>query len=180
MYHLHVVFYIQLTNWLLNSRLEDQYKEFFIQKVEEDVVDRDSSFFNDPANIDYKMWEYEIAADMLPSYIHRGLATKILTIGQTVLMFRNDSRLKKGLKLKTKQIQKTFFSICKFSKFTCLNNDIFCRFQKRYEQKFKRHRAINLGREGKNVFPKVAQPTSEANLPRLRFGASYTRDEIVR
>lgn len=48
--------------------------------------------------IDIDMWDYNVQIDMLPSYIRPSLANKILTIGQTVIMFGNDPRQKKGKK----------------------------------------------------------------------------------
>lgn len=44
------------------------------------------------------MWSYDLQIDMLPSYIRLSLASKILAIGQTIIMFGNDPRQKKGMK----------------------------------------------------------------------------------
>lgn len=108
----HVVFYKQLTNWLLYGHLQDIYKEFFIQKVTnteslvtehmdstsgtggaEKTTEKVQSVSKTVAN---NMWDYEIIVDALPSYIGIPLATKILTIGQSIIMFSNDPRQKKG------------------------------------------------------------------------------------
>jgi len=106
-YSVHVVFYKHLTSWLLYGHLEDVHKEFFIQKAS----DCEKSLRNDDGKIDIDkhelisnkrfvidMWDYNIKIDMLPSYIRLSLANKILTIGQTVIMFGNDPRQKKGEK----------------------------------------------------------------------------------
>lgn len=108
----HVVFYKQLTNWLLYGHLQDIYNEFFIQKVvntESRVTENaDSTAGNGSTEkiaeknqslsktVDNNMWDYEIKVDALPSYIGIPLATKILTIGQSIIMFSNDPRQKKG------------------------------------------------------------------------------------
>lgn len=98
----HIVFYKHLTSWLLYGHLEDIHREFFIQKasdcektlVHEDVKN-DIDTHNQSAN-SKNMWDYDVQMDMLPSYIRPSLANKILTIGQTVIMFGNDPRQKKG------------------------------------------------------------------------------------
>jgi len=104
----HIVFYKHLTSWLLYGHLEDPYREFFIQKISdcEKVLmheDRKNNIdaresINDK-KIDVDMWDYNVQMDMLPSYIKPSLANKILTIGQTVIMFGNDPRQKKGKKI---------------------------------------------------------------------------------
>ncbi|XP_012272359.1 gamma-tubulin complex component 4 isoform X2 [Orussus abietinus] len=101
----HVMFYKQLTSWLLYGHLEDTYKEFFIQKVSDtatsslySVVTDNTGSSHDKSSrrTDNDMWSYDILIDMLPSYITPSLATKILTIGQTIIMFTNDPRQAKG------------------------------------------------------------------------------------
>ncbi|XP_012144940.2 gamma-tubulin complex component 4 isoform X2 [Megachile rotundata] len=100
-YCVHVVFYKHLTSWLLYGHLEDMYNEFFIQKVSENqssliLVDNKSNCMESMnAKFNADMWNYDIQIDMLPSYIRPSLATKILTIGQTIIMFGNDPRQKK-------------------------------------------------------------------------------------
>lgn len=100
-----IVFYKHLTSWLLYGHLQDAYKEFFIQRasdcektlVQEDGKKNDIDTHestDDKFGID--MWDYKIQMDMLPSYIKPSLANKILTIGQTVIMFGNDPRQKRG------------------------------------------------------------------------------------
>ncbi|XP_034942749.1 gamma-tubulin complex component 4 isoform X2 [Chelonus insularis] len=91
----HTIFYKQLTSWLLYGHLEDVHGEFFIQKIK--TTADNSSFFgnvnNSGANEKLNdMWNYDIAIAMLPSYITLSLATKILTIGQTIIVFGNDPR----------------------------------------------------------------------------------------
>lgn len=107
MYCCHLVFYKQLSSWLLYGVLEDVYSEFFIQKANEleinSVLDKskDSSDVTEQrsAKLLADMWDYEIKINMLPSYIRPSLAIKILTIGQTIIMFENNPRQKKGINL---------------------------------------------------------------------------------
>lgn len=97
----YIVFYKHLTSWLLYGHLEDVYNEFFIQKAS----DRQNSLLladnknnaREKANVTFStdMWDYNVEADMLPSYIRPSLASKILIIGQTIIMFGNDPRQKK-------------------------------------------------------------------------------------
>lgn len=95
----HAIFYKQLTSWLLYGHLEDVHKEFFIQMTE---GAEDSFLFSENKNNSDSnkkrndMWNYDIAVDMLPSYIRLSLATKILSIGQTIIIFGNDPRHDKG------------------------------------------------------------------------------------
>ncbi|XP_076749465.1 gamma-tubulin complex component 4 [Xylocopa sonorina] len=100
-YCVHIVFYKHLTSWLLYGHLEDIYNEFFIQKINNEqnsliLVDNKNNFA-DAMNTNFSadMWNYNIQIDMLPSYIRPSLAAKILTIGQTIIMFGNDPRQKK-------------------------------------------------------------------------------------
>lgn len=92
----HVVFYKHLTSWLLYGHLEDIYSEFFIQKTLERqnslILAENKNNVVDAVNTKFTadMWDYDIQIDVLPSYIRPLLATKILTIGQTVIMFGND------------------------------------------------------------------------------------------
>lgn len=104
----HIVFYKHLTSWLLYGHLEDTHREFFIQKTsdcEKTLVhengknDIDARESISGKKIDVDMWDYNVQMDMLPSYIRPSLANKILTIGQTIIMFGNDPRQKKGKKL---------------------------------------------------------------------------------
>ncbi|XP_053984864.1 gamma-tubulin complex component 4 [Hylaeus volcanicus] len=97
----HRVFYKHITSWLLYGHLEDMYNEFFIKKISEGqnsliLVDNKNNVIeamNTKFNSD--MWNYNVQIDMLPSYIRPSLAIKILTIGQTIIMFGNDPRQKK-------------------------------------------------------------------------------------
>ncbi|XP_046464925.1 gamma-tubulin complex component 4 [Neodiprion pinetum] len=111
MYCCHVVFYKQLSSWLLYGILEDVHNEFFIQRASEPqdslvlAKSKDSSGIADEKsskNLCADMWDYEIKIHVLPSYIRPSLALKILTIGQTIIMFGNDPRQKKDLSIFTK------------------------------------------------------------------------------
>lgn len=97
---MHVVFYKHLISWLLYGQLEDVHKEFFIQKSNDDSDDLGISvdgMNSGTSEVKFtNMWNYDIQIDMLPSYIRSTLASKILAIGQTVIMFGNDPRQKKG------------------------------------------------------------------------------------
>lgn len=110
----HIVFYKHLTSWSLYGRLEDPYKEFFIQKVSscENIVKEneknDMDTHESSKTFGDDMWDYDVQIDMLPSYIRPSLATKILTIGQTVIMFGNDPRQKKGDFVKKNETFKKF------------------------------------------------------------------------
>lgn len=92
--------------------------------------------------IDIDMWDYNVQLDMLPSYIRPSLANKILTIGQTVIMFGNDPRQKKGKKncdfqfFKKKKISYNYIvlqqmntAICCTIKDSCENLSVYFRFQ---------------------------------------------------
>ncbi|XP_044006159.1 gamma-tubulin complex component 4 isoform X2 [Aphidius gifuensis] len=95
----HAIFYKQLTSWLLYGQLEDVHKEFFIQKTktnnnnnntQEAATTTTTSGVGKKKIVD--MWNYDIVVDMLPSYIRLSLAMKILSIGQTIIIFGNDPR----------------------------------------------------------------------------------------
>ncbi|KAL6444756.1 hypothetical protein ACFW04_002073 [Cataglyphis niger] len=108
----HIVFYKHLTSWLLYGHLEDVHREFFIQKAldcektlmhedaKNDIDTRDQLTNSKNSGVD--MWDYDVQMDMLPSYIRPSLANKILTIGQTVIMFGNDPRQKKDFSMMSK------------------------------------------------------------------------------
>ncbi|XP_001600628.1 gamma-tubulin complex component 4 [Nasonia vitripennis] len=115
----HVIFYKHLTSWLVYGHLEDVHKEFFIQKtdktndmimseekdkdVDKDKVDADVE--KDGKEFSNEMWDYDINMEVLPYYIRYSLACKILTIGQTIIMFGNDPRQRKDLKMMTKNAE---------------------------------------------------------------------------
>lgn len=106
---MHAIFYKHLTSWLLYGHLEDLHKEFFIQQS---ARNREGSpiLFDSGTNENsglsvkgaskkskYDMLNFNVEIDMVPSYIRPSLASKILSIGQTVIMFSNDPReSKKG------------------------------------------------------------------------------------
>lgn len=107
----HIVFYKQLTSWLLYGRLEDVHSEFFIQKVSSSQINltptekkNNEDFYGGTTdkNIKLDMWDYDIQIDMLPTNIRPSLAAKILTIGQTIIMFGNDPRQKKDFSVVNK------------------------------------------------------------------------------
>jgi gamma-tubulin complex component 4 len=116
----HVIFYKHLTSWLLYGHLEDVHKEFFIQKTEKsnDIIikdekdkevdkdkDKDTDIEIEQKIFSNEMWDYDINIELLPYYIRPSLATKILTIGQTIIMFGNDPRQKKDVKLMNKNAE---------------------------------------------------------------------------
>lgn len=114
----HVVFYKQLTSWLLYGHLKDVHREFFIQKIDKsnDMItgdetskdtdkDKDVIGDNEEKELSDDVWDYGINYDVLPYYITPTLASKILTIGQTIIMFGNDPRQKKDLKMQSKNVE---------------------------------------------------------------------------
>nr|CAD7398449.1 unnamed protein product [Timema poppensis] len=102
----HKVLFKQLTSWLLYGRIIDSYGEFFIHKVSGDTttvslmgtsgntVDLNETTMPEkvPDTLYPNFCDYKIRFEMLPSYIVPSLAYKILLIGQTILMFRTDSK----------------------------------------------------------------------------------------
>ncbi|KAL7306523.1 hypothetical protein TKK_0001219 [Trichogramma kaykai] len=113
----HVVFYKHLTSWLLYGHLEDTHNEFFIQKREqnselimseekemEKVKDKDAEI-DDGKEFSNEMWNFTVNSNILPYYISQTLGNKILSIGQTIIMFGNDPRQRKDLKLMTKNAE---------------------------------------------------------------------------
>lgn len=70
----------QITNWLLYGDLVDSYDEFFIHQSPVQLVNEDSTPFE----------EYCVNLDMLPSHISLSLAEKILNVGQMVLFLRSN------------------------------------------------------------------------------------------
>ncbi|PNF33640.1 hypothetical protein B7P43_G12931, partial [Cryptotermes secundus] len=98
----HVVFFKQLSSWLLYGQLIDQYAEFFIQHVSDaqgtSTSTTTDSFSSQDTNEvlsleprrfsrDDSVHKYAIQYTMLPSYIIPSLAHKILFIGDTIVMF---------------------------------------------------------------------------------------------
>ncbi|CAK9822093.1 Gamma-tubulin complex component 4 [Anthophora retusa] len=123
----HIVFYKHLTSWLLYGQLEDVYNEFFIQKISDTqnsllLMDNKNNFI-DPINtkLDADMWDYDIKVDMLPSYIRPSLASKILTIGQTIIMFGNDPRQRKDFAV-VDQIETSLWGEKEYEYFRKLQN----------------------------------------------------------
>uniref|UniRef100_A0A0C9QLV5 Gamma-tubulin complex component n=1 Tax=Fopius arisanus TaxID=64838 RepID=A0A0C9QLV5_9HYME len=101
----HAVFYKQLTSWLLYGQLEDVHQEFFVRRTKNThdsflLADTKSTSAQRAKKFD-DMWNYDIAVEMLPSYITASLGNKILSIGQTIIIFGNDPRQDKDYKMKT-------------------------------------------------------------------------------
>lgn len=65
--------------------------------------EKDVNIEKDVKNLPNEMWDYDINTDVLPYYIRPSLANRILTIGQTIIMFGNDPRQKKDLKVLTNE-----------------------------------------------------------------------------
>ncbi|XP_021925023.1 gamma-tubulin complex component 4 isoform X3 [Zootermopsis nevadensis] len=100
----HVVFFKQLSSWLLYGQLIDQYAEFFIQHSSDTqgtststTLDSFSSqdinemlSLESRSNRDGPLQRYSIQYTMLPSYIIPSLAHKVLFIGETILMFGSE------------------------------------------------------------------------------------------
>lgn len=103
----HVVFFKQLSSWLLYGQLTDQYAEFFIHHASDTQGTSTSttldSFSSQDINEmlsmesrkssrDDSLHRYAIQYTMLPSYIIPSLAQKILFTGDTILMFGCEPR----------------------------------------------------------------------------------------
>lgn len=110
----HVVFYKHLTSWLLYGHLDDVHREFFIQKTDKtsdttimgsEDKERDAADAENGKEFSNEMWDYDVNPDLLPHYIRPSLAHKILIIGQTIIMFGNDPRQRKDLKVMTKNAE---------------------------------------------------------------------------
>lgn len=102
------VFLRQLSQWLIYGHLVDQYEEFFI--VHSEVTRKQpqnisgtmplSGFLTttttnaniSEANANADLWQYHIAYDMLPANFSPAWAEKVLFIGQTVRMVKQDAR----------------------------------------------------------------------------------------
>ncbi|KAG1650606.1 Gamma-tubulin complex component 4 [Nymphon striatum] len=87
----HGVLYKQLTAWLLYGMLIDDYHEFFIHKISNDVTDGTliSELKLENPKIPKICETYDILANLLPSYIPLRVANRILFIGESVQLFSN-------------------------------------------------------------------------------------------
>lgn len=99
----YIVFFKQLTQWLLYGKFTDTHIEFFIQHVDNSNVTHTGSektgtqntattTLSDSTSINTKLWRYEICYEMLPHYLSPSWAEKVLFIGQTIVMFNSDVR----------------------------------------------------------------------------------------
>lgn len=78
----HILFFKQLSSWVLHGQLKDSLHEFFIQPIENSNVQSTSCSY----------MEYKISPELLPNYIPLSLANKVLFIGQAIVMISNDPR----------------------------------------------------------------------------------------
>ncbi|XP_053957356.1 gamma-tubulin complex component 4 homolog [Anastrepha ludens] len=110
-----VVFFKQLTHWILYAKIIDTYGEFFIQCSEghlNSAAESDTSkcastesgkhastitTLSKVASTYADIWRYEICYDLLPHYLPPGWAEKVLFIGQTILIFKADANKHKNL-----------------------------------------------------------------------------------
>ncbi|XP_004533986.1 gamma-tubulin complex component 4 homolog [Ceratitis capitata] len=110
-----VVFFKQLTHWLLYAKIIDTYGEFFIQCAEghgNSAAESETSkcastesgkhastitTLSKVASTYADIWRYEICYDLLPHYLPAGWAEKVLFIGQTILIFKADANKHKNL-----------------------------------------------------------------------------------
>lgn len=99
----YIVFFKQLTQWLLYGKFTDTHIEFFIQHVDNKNVTHTGSektgtqntattTLSDSTSINTELWRYEICYEMLPHYLSPSWAEKVLFIGQTIVMFNSDVR----------------------------------------------------------------------------------------
>lgn len=96
----YAVFLRQLSQWLIYGRLDDMHEEFFIVHIDENKSKNNqhldagtvlsTATISDSVNTD--LWQYEIVYDLLPSNFPPSWAEKVLFIGQTVQMLRDDPR----------------------------------------------------------------------------------------
>ena len=63
----------------------EDLRPVFDRKAKESGKSTSKKYKND-------MWDFNVEIDMVPSYIRASLVSKILTIGQTIIMFGNDPR----------------------------------------------------------------------------------------
>ncbi|XP_067625654.1 gamma-tubulin complex component 4 homolog [Eurosta solidaginis] len=110
-----VVFFKQLTHWILYAKIIDTFGEFFIQCSEghsNSAAESDTSkcastesgkhastitTLSKVASNYADIWRYEICYDLLPHYLPAGWAEKVLFIGQTILIFKADANKHKNL-----------------------------------------------------------------------------------
>ncbi|XP_011189312.1 gamma-tubulin complex component 4 homolog [Zeugodacus cucurbitae] len=110
-----VVFFKQLTHWILYAKIIDTYGEFFIQCSEGNInsaAESDTSkcastesgkhastitTLSKVASTYADIWRYEICYELLPHYLPAGWAEKVLFIGQTILIFKADANKHKNL-----------------------------------------------------------------------------------
>lgn len=106
------IFLRQLSQWLIYGHLVDQYEEFFIvhseatKKQTQDVsgtmplsgfLTTTNASVTTATNANGDLWQYHIAYDMLSANFSPAWAEKVLFIGQTVCMVKQDAR-KNGTK----------------------------------------------------------------------------------
>lgn len=114
--NVHGVFLDQLTQWLINGALVDDYDEFFMQHIDSgsdggqqqyehfgpsSVTEKSSTTGERTATpsemtsiVHSELWHYDIRYDMLPMNFSPSWAEKVLFIGQTVVMLSQDPREK--------------------------------------------------------------------------------------
>ncbi|XP_017482744.1 PREDICTED: gamma-tubulin complex component 4 homolog isoform X2 [Rhagoletis zephyria] len=110
-----VVFFKQLTHWILYAKIIDTYGEFFIQCSEghsNSAAESETSkcastesgkhastitTLSKVASTYADIWRYEICYELLPHYLPTGWAEKVLFIGQTILIFKADANKHKNL-----------------------------------------------------------------------------------
>lgn len=92
-----LVFFQQLSQWLIYGRLVDKYEEFFIIRQDANLTFMDQQHSKlttgstttihskDIANFS----QYELSYEHLPQFIDRTIADDILFIGQTVIKFNS-------------------------------------------------------------------------------------------
>ncbi|XVF32787.1 hypothetical protein REPUB_Repub17cG0112700 [Reevesia pubescens] len=101
LWHGHQVLYNQLASWMVYGILQDQHREFFIRRQEDQDVEYGSSISDtseklarlsadDTSLTDWHLG-FHIFLDMLPEYIHMRVAESILFAGKAIRVLRNPS-----------------------------------------------------------------------------------------
>ncbi|XP_071450213.1 gamma-tubulin complex component 4 isoform X2 [Hetaerina americana] len=108
----HAVFYQQLSSWLLHGQIIDFHNEFILQNKNDLISSMSSSTPDSDAspgnaledkqfnkNNHLPHFEYTTRPEMLPSYIPLTLVSKIVYVGNTILMCGNDPRENSGTRI---------------------------------------------------------------------------------
>ncbi|XP_041021259.1 gamma-tubulin complex component 4 homolog isoform X2 [Juglans microcarpa x Juglans regia] len=96
LWHGHQIMYNQLASWMVYGILQDQHGEFFIRRQEDgeslpDMSEKLARLSTDDASLTDWHMGFHISLDMLPEYIHMGVAESVLFAGKAIRVLRNPS-----------------------------------------------------------------------------------------